>query len=132
MFLFIFESIGMTELFFIGVVALIVFGPRKLPQMARTIGKAMAEFRKATSDFKETWEKEVDFEEFKDEGKIKPILAIDNSISKVDEKQPDQIALPEISEINQADFEKRIQPKEVEKSKRNQGIKGLTEKQDWL
>lgn len=122
----------MTELFFIGVVALIVFGPRKLPQMARTIGKAMAEFRKATSDFKETWEKEVDFEEFKDEGKIKPILAIDNSISKVDEKQPDQIALPEISEINQADFEKRIQPKEVEKSKRNQGIKGLTEKQDWL
>src|SRR4051794_464340 len=62
MFLFIFESIGTSELLLIGVVALIFLGPRKLPQMARTIGKSMAEFRKATNEFKSTWEREVDFE----------------------------------------------------------------------
>lgn len=63
MFLLIFESIGTSELILIGIVALIIFGPRKLPQMARTIGKTMADFRRTTQDFKTTWEKEVDFEE---------------------------------------------------------------------
>ena len=63
MYLFIFESIGTSELILIGMVALIVFGPRKLPQIARTVGKTMADFRKTTNDFKSTWEKEVNFEE---------------------------------------------------------------------
>lgn len=62
MFLFILESIGTSELILIAVVALIVFGPRKLPQMVKTIGKTMAEFKSATNDFKSTWEKEVAFE----------------------------------------------------------------------
>jgi Tat protein translocase TatB subunit len=62
MLLFIFESIGTSELLLIGVVALIFLGPRKLPQMAKTIGKSMAEFRRATNEFKATWEREVDFE----------------------------------------------------------------------
>jgi sec-independent protein translocase protein TatB len=60
-FLFILESIGTSELLLIGVIALIFLGPRKLPQIARTIGKTMADFRKTTSEFKSTWEKEVDF-----------------------------------------------------------------------
>jgi len=42
------------------MVALIVFGPRKLPDLARTIGKTMADFRKVTGEFKQTWEKEVE------------------------------------------------------------------------
>ncbi len=63
MYLFILESIGTQELILIAGVALIIFGPRKLPQIAKTIGKTMNEFRKATSDFKSTWEKEVSFEE---------------------------------------------------------------------
>ena len=61
MFLFILESIGTSELLLIGVIALIFLGPRKLPQIARTIGKTMADFRRTTSEFKSTWEKEVDF-----------------------------------------------------------------------
>lgn len=61
-FLFILESIGTPELILIAVVALIVFGPRKLPGMAKTIGKTMAEFRKATTEFKTTWEKEAALE----------------------------------------------------------------------
>ena len=64
MFLFIFESIGTSELLLIGVIALIFLGPRKLPQMVRTIGKSMAEFRRATNEFKSTWEREVDLESF--------------------------------------------------------------------
>ncbi len=63
LYLFILESIGTSELVLIAFIALIVFGPRKLPQMARTIGKAMSEFRRSTDDFKRTWEKEVKFED---------------------------------------------------------------------
>jgi Tat protein translocase TatB subunit len=132
LFLFILESIGMQELILIGAIALIVFGPRKLPQMARTVGKMMAEFRKATSDFKETWEKEVDFEEFKDESSLKPISNIENTIAKSDETKPNQIAAPEIKEVRQEDFEKKFQPKESEKELPERVVKVSTGKQDWL
>ena len=63
MFLFILESIGTSELILIGIIALIFLGPRKLPQIARTGGKTMADFRSTTNEFKSTWEREVNFEE---------------------------------------------------------------------
>ena len=116
----------------IGAIALIVFGPRKLPQMARTVGKMMAEFRKATSDFKETWEKEVDFEEFKDDGQLKPISSIENTIAKNEEAKPNQIAAPEIKEIRQEDFEKNFPPQETEKRLPENTANISTGKQDWL
>lgn len=47
------------------LVALIVFGPRKLPDIGRTIGKALGEFRRATHDLKSTLEEEVTREELK-------------------------------------------------------------------
>jgi TatA/E family protein of Tat protein translocase len=58
----ILDSLGSTELLFILVVALIFFGPRKLPTLARSMGKGLAEFRKASDDFKRTWEREVALE----------------------------------------------------------------------
>jgi len=58
----ILDSLGSTELLFILVIALIFFGPRRLPQLSRTIGKSLAEFRKASEDFKRTWEREVAME----------------------------------------------------------------------
>jgi len=61
-FAFILESLGTTELLFILAIALIFFGPRKLPQLARSMGKGLAEFRKASDDFKRTWEREVALE----------------------------------------------------------------------
>ena len=62
MFAFIFEGLGTTELLFRLVIALIFFGPRKLPQLARSMGKGLTEFRKASDDFKRTWEREVAIE----------------------------------------------------------------------
>ena len=62
MFALILDSLGSTELLFILVIALIFFGPRKLPTLARSMGKSLAEFRKASEDFKRTWEREVDLE----------------------------------------------------------------------
>ena len=63
MFLFIFESIGTSELILVGIVALIFLGPRKLPELAKKAGKIMSEFRGTANEFKQTWEKEVNFEE---------------------------------------------------------------------
>jgi Tat protein translocase TatB subunit len=59
----ILESLGSTELLFILVMALVFFGPRKLPQLSRSLGKTVSEFRRASEDFKRTWEREVNLEE---------------------------------------------------------------------
>jgi TatA/E family protein of Tat protein translocase len=58
-------SLGFPELMMIFVVALIIFGPKRLPDIGRSIGKAMGEFRRATNDLKSTLEEEVRLEERK-------------------------------------------------------------------
>jgi sec-independent protein translocase protein TatB len=60
--LLVFEFLGTTELLVIAVVALVLFGPRKLPEIGRTVGKAIGEFKRASDDFKRTWEYEVEVE----------------------------------------------------------------------
>lgn len=62
-YLLIFEGLGTQELILILVVALIVFGPKKLPQLARSFGKSMSEFKRASEEFKQQWEKEVELVE---------------------------------------------------------------------
>src|SRR5437016_9205431 len=64
LFLFILDSLGSTELLVILGAALIFFGPRKLPQLSRQLGKSLTEFRRASDDFKRTWEREVNLESF--------------------------------------------------------------------
>src|SRR5258706_4542193 len=62
---FMFGSLGIPELILIFIVALIIFGPKRLPEIGRTIGKALGEFKKATDDFKNTIEREVHVDELK-------------------------------------------------------------------
>ena len=78
MFLLILESLGSTELVFILVMALVFFGPRKLPQISRSLGKNLAEFRRASEDFKRTWDREASLED--EANAISPIVSGDSSI----------------------------------------------------
>ena len=65
-----FGTLGGPELFLIFVVALIVFGPRKLPEIGKSLGKMMAEFRKASNEFRSTIESEVEAEKIRDSMRI--------------------------------------------------------------
>src|SRR3954447_1356677 len=55
-------SVGMPEILMILVIALIIFGPRKLPELGKSLGHGLAQFRKASDDFKRQWEDEVETE----------------------------------------------------------------------
>ena len=52
-------NLGFPEIMIIFVIALLVFGPRKLPELGKSLGKSLAEFKKATNELKKTWEEEV-------------------------------------------------------------------------
>lgn len=135
-YLFIFESIGTSELILIVMVALIVFGPRKLPELARTLGKAMNEFRRSTDDFKKTWEKEVEFEsgQVSNQSKlISPLESpgiIDNSIQRNLPPVTQEIVAPEIKELNGTEFQENFAEKNTQVQKPIQPE--LTNKRDWL
>jgi len=58
-------SVGMPELIVIFMIALVVFGPRKLPELGRSLGKAIAEFKRATNDLQRTLEEEVRADELR-------------------------------------------------------------------
>jgi len=64
-----FGSIGMPELIIILIIALLIFGPRKLPKIGKSIGRTLAEFKRASSDLKSTLEEEIETEEMKLEDK---------------------------------------------------------------
>ena len=60
-------SIGMPEMIIILVIALIVFGPRKLPELGRSLGKSINEFKKASNELRSTLEDEIRVEETKEQ-----------------------------------------------------------------
>ena len=149
MYLFILESIGTAELLLVGLVALIIFGPRKLPEMMHKVGKIMAEFRKTTGEFKESWEKEAALD-FKEEKKLltQDILE-DKEKSIVNSETKNQVLIPEVRDVVKEEFdfnfpeeEAKSQKKKldvsIEKSneKRKEDVefvsKDLNDKQNWL
>jgi sec-independent protein translocase protein TatA len=58
-----FGSIGMPELIIIFVIALIIFGPRKLPELGRSLGKSLSEFKRASNELRSTLEEEIRVED---------------------------------------------------------------------
>jgi sec-independent protein translocase protein TatA len=58
-----FGSLGMPELIVIFVIALVIFGPRKLPELGRSLGRGIAEFKKATNELQSTLEQEINADE---------------------------------------------------------------------
>ena len=65
-----FGSIGVTELLVIMVIALLIFGPRKLPELGKSIGRGLSEFKRASNDLKRSLEDELSLEERTDHNKI--------------------------------------------------------------
>jgi sec-independent protein translocase protein TatB len=113
LYLFIFESLGTSELILIGIVALIFLGPRRLPEIARKIGKLMADLRSTANDFKSTWEKEVDLEEetkalridnLLDEADEEPVPREDKILSEGD-AEPVPVDIPAIKAMTTEEFE---------------------------
>jgi TatA/E family protein of Tat protein translocase len=107
-----FGSLGFPELMLIMFVALIVFGPRRLPEIGRTLGKALGEFKKATDELKNTIEREVRVEELK---QITPanIMAAPQSVSR-----SEPVAVTVMAEAEPAPVTGFEHPSEIDSSKR--------------
>jgi Tat protein translocase TatB subunit len=140
LYLFILESIGTSELLLIGVVALIFLGPRRMPEIAKKLGKIMNEFRGTANEFKDTWQREVNFEE---EAKALDLNSLDEEpIARVEagpKAEPETAATaPAIKEIDPAKFEelkasaakKKSSPKKLKKEP--QTTNGSSDKKNWL
>ncbi len=87
-----FGSLGIPELILIFIVALIVFGPKRLPEIGRTLGKAMGEFKKATDDFKNTIEREVQVEELKQLAST--TVPVHEAVSRSEPVSPEPVTTP--------------------------------------
>jgi TatA/E family protein of Tat protein translocase len=67
-----FGPIGMPELIVIMVIALIIFGPRKLPELGRSLGRSLNEFKRASNELKHTLDEEIRVEEQKSTERQQP------------------------------------------------------------
>ena len=91
-------NFGLPELLFIFVIALLIFGPRKLPEISRQIGHALAEYKRATNSLKGKWEAEV--RNLEDTSNTHP--SVQSRISEADAKQPAAGVLEEAATVTAA------------------------------
>ena len=82
-----FGSIGMPELILIFIVALLVFGPRKLPEIGKSIGKGLAEFKRASDDLKKTIEQEME------QGRTE-VAAVKDQVASVEKSLRETVSAP--------------------------------------
>jgi Tat protein translocase TatB subunit len=139
LFLFILDSLGSTELLVILGAALIFFGPRRLPQLSRQIGKSLAEFRRASEDFKRTWEREVNLENV--EKGIEPTMEnsiLDRAAERIraarevasfDTETPAAaIVAPSVTPVDAS----LVQPHETNTTPEAAPVESAGSKHDWL
>ncbi len=123
----------------IGIVALIFLGPRKMPEMARKIGKIMSEFRSATSEFKETWQKEVNFEEEAkafdlDVIETEPVARVESISAPETPESEETVDAPAIKQIDPASFDPALlsEPPKTEAKEETTVPDHQNDKQNWL
>lgn len=114
-------GIGMPELIIILVIALIVIGPKKLPDLARSLGKGMAEFKKATQEIKESIDVEEDLREAKED--------LIDSISGLDTPQDlEPSDAPDEKKKKQNNMDETPESNEKSESETLEDNKGLNDK----
>ena len=77
-------SVGVPELIIIFTIALIIFGPRKLPELGKSLGKSLAEFKRASNELKNTLDEEIRLEERRNEQRQQPATVV----TQVSDEQP--------------------------------------------
>jgi sec-independent protein translocase protein TatA len=114
-------GLGFPELLLIFVIALVVFGPKKLPELGKSIGRAMAEFKKATDEFQETVREEMkEVEKTSGVEEIKKLGKLDlTDYAKTDEPKPAPLQSAEPQQTEQKAEEKKPEEKKSEETKGN-------------
>src|SRR5436190_16941224 len=80
-----FGSVGVPELIIIFTIALVIFGPRKLPELGKSLGKSLAEFKRASNELKSTLDEEIRTEERRSAERQEPPrvpLAVDETMAE--------------------------------------------------
>ena len=101
-----FGPIGMPEMIVIAVIALIIFGPRKLPELGKSLGKSIAEFKRASNDLKNTLEEEIRSEELVEARKsaqIPPTPSTSMAPPPAAPPPPSEVATPQESAESRVD-----------------------------
>lgn len=100
-------GLGIPELIVIFVIALLVFGPKKLPDLGKSIGRAMAEFKRASDEFQDSVkaemkdvEKSADLEEVKKLGDLDLSTYGNEPVKPADEQKPEQEPEPQLDQKN--------------------------------
>jgi len=105
-------GIGMTEMIIIAAVALVVLGPKKLPDLARSLGKGFAEFKRATNELKSTIDLETRKEEERYNQQTKdqtPPADADEALSQVDPEES-----VESETVMSAEEDSAVKPEDAE------------------
>ena len=120
-------GIGVPELLFIALIALLLVGPRRLPEVMRDIGKYVRELRKWTSSFSEEWQREINatipLDELKEARKdLQSIsrLNLPEMLANTDTPAPDKTPLPAENSLAPAETKSDIKPEENETALNNQ------------
>lgn len=95
-------GIGMTELIVIMVIALVILGPSKLPDLAKALGKGLAEFRKASQEIKDSFNLDEEIKTIKNDT-IDTINDFKDSIENVDDDKDEDLESPDEETVSSTD-----------------------------